>query len=1308
MKHWLVFAFLTALAATAHAGVSVTPDPIAVGSVDVGSSSFATANLADTLADVVDLDFTCPGFDVAPNANITLTAATPVALTATFTPTARGLQSCTVTIFESIGGANLGTFTVTGTGTGPAISTPVSVDFGSVRVTTGATSVKAVAIKNPGEDDLHITNLTVTGDYALQSTPTFPITVASGATTNVGVVFDPSASGTRTSTLVVTSDAVGATTTNVPLTGVGTNATISVTTPVDFGVVTNTTTVSKTITITNGGAAPKGPLHVSTAQLDDASGWFAFDATDGCAANPCTINTDVVSTLAFKVTCTPNPATATGTSTATVTFASDADNATTNVSTLTCTAGRSVIGVNPSTPISFGTVLVGQQSTVTVTISNAGGTKALTYSLATTGGQSGQFTLGNGCVTNCTIAVGGPDATVDVTYTPPAPGASATTLRITNNSPGDSPFDIPLSGTGIAPKISAPANVAFGSVEVNATVSKSLTIQNTGTADLHITTANLSAAAADFAVTTGVTGAQTVAPNGSATWTIACTPTAFGARPGNFQIASDAFNTPNATVNLGCTGLQGVLALDSTTMAFGGVRLGDTATLSATLRNTGNAPVTLTSQALGNINVGYSFTTTLPATLAATATTTVTVKFAPQSPTDGGAITALFSGTSGTTVVTPTTATLNISGTGLTADYSTSTPALDLGGVRWDGTTTATFQIIQTDDPKITIQTLDIAPDGTTNTVTGELTVVSIKHGGTTVALPFQLQAANDKLDITIKADPANRLGQLKADLTVHSDLGTNPDRHVTLTATSTSPALTLTPTATFDFGGVDLQIGSAQQTFTIQNSGDGPLDLGAITTSGSVKYTFVKPSAATLQPGDTRDIDVTYTPTLEQADAATITVPLTGIFGDSPDSQTITLQGHGIDRHIQVPTDLAFPDTFVYPDIPPVMPITVHNTGEAPLHLSMLAASAQWTVMNAAAVDIVGNGTYQVMIQFSPTAVGTDDGTLTISDNETGKPMAVVDLRGKGIDRDVQIGPSTINLGTTGLGVALHLKDLTAEGFQVINMDAVNGFAIHAADFTDDPAFGPNPADGAFAFDTSPANVALSPSGVASFDLVFQTDTEGTYHALANVFLDDDPVPKSVPVTAKAVFVDAHGGGGCDSTGGGAGLAVVVIVLLVLRKRTALLLVGGVASADTSTRNLDVSVFDPTPSTTGTGFQLQAPTVGDNGAWAGSVVLSYAKDPLVLGTGVDDAAIANRMQYVLGGAYAFLGRFEAGARLPLFSQSGDAQSAPTDRCSRRTPASGDGARRSHAPREGAASSAPGRRERRRGRVADAADRDRR
>ncbi len=1273
----MVALLVVGAAGTARADVTASPTTVDCGTVAVGAAGSATTQLTDTdlpdTVDVVGVDSACTAFAFAPTP-VSLLTGLPQTETVTFTPTARGAVSCSVNVLDDATQAVLGSFTVVGDAIGPVIAAPASVDFGDARFGPQDTTTQSIEVDNTGDADLLITSLSLTGadpgDFAIQTAT--PIDIPAGGSAQVVVVFAPTASGARDATLEIDSDAVGAAATDVALTGTGTNATIDVTPSIDFGAVADSpdaTTATATIEVNNDGPDPAGALHVATATLADTSGWFAFAASTGCAGQTtCTLDVDVTTgnPVAVAVACTPD-ALSLATNTASVTFASDSDTAGGNVTQLTCTGGRPQLAASP-TSVGFGSVAIGGSTTQTVTISNTG-TTTLDYALAVTGAQAGQFAITAGCTSGCTIAAGGAANTITIQFAPVLPpGAAAATIAITSDSP-DGPTSIALAGTGTAALLSAsPTTVAIPDTDVGGTSTATLTLANPGNVDLQITSAGLDAASsADLAVTAGSPGPLTIAAGTNAQWTLACTPVAFGAKTGHFAVASNAFGDANASIAVSCTGRQGVLQVSSTSIEFGGIRVGDAATpQSLTLSNVGNASLSSLTQAFADTTLGYTFTTTLPSSLAAGSATTVTVAFAPQALTQGGHDLATFTAASGTNPRTTVQATVDVDGQVLQADYDTDPSALAFGDILWDGSAALQLQIIQTDAPPITIETLDIAPDMTTNTQTGEFQVVAVSHAGSALSLPFQpfqLQHAGDTLLVTVVAAPANRVGAMAATLTVHSDLHTaNPDRTVALTATATAPMLDLDPGATFDFGGVDLAVGSASQTFTLTNTGDGPLGIGAITGSGSPAFQLALPAPGTLAAGSAAQIGVIYRPTLEQADTTTLTVPLVGLFDDTPATQTIVITGHGIDRHIAVPSSVQFPDTFRFPDTPPVMPVAVQNSGEAPLHLSMVTPSAPFAVVGATTGLVVPGGTsLQVNVEFSPTSTGVQTGSLTIVDDDRKVPMAIVALRGTAIDRDVSIGPSMINMGTTGLGVPVHLAQLSAGGLVVTNMDASHAFTLHAIKIVTTTGTA-----GAFALVAPPSDVPLAAGATASFDLVFDPVIEGGYGADVELFLDADPEPHATTVAAQGVFVDAQGGGGC-AAGGGAGALVAALIALGLlarrRRVAAALVIAGVATASAdSTRSLDLSVFDPTPATTGTGIQLQAPSVGDAGGYAIWAMVSYARRPLALVTATgtpgemgNDFAIENRVTYDVGGAYALLGWLEVGARLPVYTSTGEA-----------------------------------------------------
>jgi large repetitive protein len=95
-------------------------------------------------------------------------------------------------------------------------------------------------------------------------------------------------------------------------------------------------------------------------------------------------------------------------------------------------------------------------------------------------------------------------------------------------------------------------------------------------------------------------------------------------------------------------------------------------------------------------------------------------------------------------------------------------------------------------------------------------------------------------------------------------------------------------------------------------------------------------------------------------------------------------------------------------------------------------------------------------------------------------------------------------------------------------------------------------------------------------------------------------------------------------------------------------------------TRNIELTAFDPTPTTDGSSFHVQSANVGGSGELVISTWLSYASNPLVLQTVQNpDPVVEHRTMLALGGGYALGGRFEVGARMPFYLQSGMPVSPP-------------------------------------------------
>ncbi|MCA1701766.1 MAG: choice-of-anchor D domain-containing protein, partial [Actinobacteria bacterium] len=197
--------------------------------------------------------------------------------------------------------------------------------FAKQQVNTASTA-KTVTMTNRGTLPSTITSITATGDFT--QTNTCGTGLAVGASCTITVVFQPSASGSRTGNVtIVDNDAASPRT--VALSGIGMSVTLAPTT-LDFGAVKISQTSSKTVTMTNAdttGTATLGIIGISVS---------GKNATDYKQTNTC--GTALVPGGSCTITVTFTP-TANGGRNATLTVDHDAAGAPRTV-TLTGTGSK--------------------------------------------------------------------------------------------------------------------------------------------------------------------------------------------------------------------------------------------------------------------------------------------------------------------------------------------------------------------------------------------------------------------------------------------------------------------------------------------------------------------------------------------------------------------------------------------------------------------------------------------------------------------------------------------------------------------------------------------------------------------------------------------------------------------------------------------------------------------------------------------------------------------------------------------------------------------------------------------------------
>jgi hypothetical protein len=420
------------------------------------------------------------------------------------------------TRYTSLGTIDLVPLPGAGTGTPTASLSTNSITFANTDP-GGTSATQTVSITNSGSGTLTIPagGITLVGanpsKFSIVSgAAANSISLAAGASNPVDVRFNPALADARgttfTATLRFTDDSnnVAGSTQDVTLTGTVTPATpIAQVTPssLSFSASAGSTSNPQTVTVKNIGSTT---LHVNTAVQNPAgvvlsgtnAGMFVTtaDTVSGASIAP---NASVTVSVAFAP-----PSGTTGTKTATLTINDDSGNTTSSQTvslsgTLAATSG--IAQVSPAS-FAFPNTVINQQSAVqTFTITNSGtNPSTLTIaSVAKTGTNSSQFLITSD--TGQTTLASGASRTIQVVFAPTTTGAKSAILRFTDDSGGvaGTTQDVPLTGTGITSgtgtaSITPSPTVQFPDTIVAQTSQKTVTITNTGTANLTISGASIS------------------------------------------------------------------------------------------------------------------------------------------------------------------------------------------------------------------------------------------------------------------------------------------------------------------------------------------------------------------------------------------------------------------------------------------------------------------------------------------------------------------------------------------------------------------------------------------------------------------------------------------------------------------------------------------------------------------------------------------------------------------------------------------------------------------------------------------------
>ena len=667
---------------TGQAAFQVSPTTLNFGKVGVGkqtSQTIAVTNTGTLPVSITQATISNPQFSLT---GVTLPMSVATGQSGNFTvgvtPSTSGTLSGTLTVQGSDGAAPaVVNLSATAVAPAPQISlSSSSVQFGTVGI--GSTSNLNLTISNTGNADLTVSVISLTGAEFSVSGITTPKTIVAGQSAQLGLSFQPKVGGAAAATLSITSNDPANPTMSVALAGTGSTATFGQLqanpASVSFGSVNAGGNATQQIILNNTGTA--------AVQISSIAASGAGFSVNGITT-PFTLNATATATL--NVVFAPTTG---GSASGSVTVTSNATNSPLTIS-LSGTVAQPGLTIAPAS-FAYGSVTDGQTKSQTFTLTNTGAT-SLTISQLSVSGAG--YSL-SGLATPSTIAAGA-SATFSALFAPTTAGSLPGTITIISNAPG-SPSTVALSGTGVAGTVTLSANptsLAFGNVNAGTTSSKSVTLTNSGTANVTISQVTVSG---KDVTTSGVTTPVTLAPGQNQTLNVAFKPTAAETVSGNVTVTTT--QGTNTVVSVSGTGVQAAISLTPSSANFGSVTVGAPNSQTIQVTNSGNAVLTVTQ---ANVTgTGFSTTgLTLPLSINPGLSSTFNAQYQPASAgSASGSITIVSNAATSPSVVA-------LTGTGVAASQvlSLSTNSVSFGNVNTGTNSTQTVTVTNTGNSNVQI-----------------------------------------------------------------------------------------------------------------------------------------------------------------------------------------------------------------------------------------------------------------------------------------------------------------------------------------------------------------------------------------------------------------------------------------------------------------------------------------------------------------------------------------------------------------------------------------------------------------------------
>lgn len=361
------------------------------------------------------------------------------------------------------------------------------------------------------------------------------------------------------------------------------------------------------------------------------------------------------------------------------------------------------------------------------------------------------------------------------------------------------------------------------------------------------------------------------------------------------------------------------------------------------------------------------------------------------------------------------------------------------------------------------------------------------------------------------------------------------------------------------DFGSA--YIGSANNvTYTIQNTGNSPLNIGAITFSGTdaANFTVIGLPSSTVAVGSSTTFTIRFYPSLAGVKNAIISI----INDDSNENPyNFSIRGTGInlgvaqeieilgnamvipDNGLLTSTDnwTILGDTFV--SMPISRTYTIKNTGATTLTIGAISFSggnaAEFVVTTPPSPTVAGGSSTTFVVKFTPLAAGIRTTTITILNNDTTEGTYNFAIQGNAFtsvsNPEIDIQGNTVSIANGDITPSINdwtdfgsnqiitnpqIKTFTIRNYGASNLILSGAPMVSISGSTD------------FILTATPATPIVSLGGT-TFSIQFNPSSLGIKSAtitIANNDPNEAPYTFSIQGTGIQTFFDSDGDGVYDN----------------------------------------------------------------------------------------------------------------------------------------------------------------------------------